>query len=228
MTTGGSTYTREMADPADLVEWLDDVLDELGLDRVMLAGYSYGAWQSALYALAHPDRLDKLVLLAPSATVLSPGLVMLVRAVLYYLLPCRSITRNYFLWYGPDAARNDRTRARVHEMVEEDLLARRCFKKRRFIPPTRLTDAQWGELRVPTLFLVGENDRTYSAKRAVRRLHQVAPAVEAKIAPNTDHYMLLVNPDWVICNTLEFLERSRQSIAGRAPDTTMTMMTMMA
>lgn len=208
---GRSIYIREMTRPRDYVDWLDEVFDALGLDGLNLAGYSYGAWQAALYTLAHPSRVEKLVLLAPSATVLRPGPVMLARAILYYFLPYRFVARNYFHWYGPDAVKNDRTRSRVDEMVEEDLLARRCFKPRKFVLPTRLTDANWRELQVPTLFLVGENDRTYSAQRAVGRLRRVAPEVEAKVAPNTDHYILLVNPDWVVRNTLRFLREFETS-----------------
>ena len=202
---GRSVYAREMSRPADFVHWLDEVFDGLGLERLNLVAYSYGAWQSTLYALAHPDRVEKLVLLAPSSTVLSPGPIMLTRAILYHFLPFRWIARNYFYWYGPDAVKDDGIRGRVDEMVEEDLLARRCFKKRKFVPPTRLTDAQWKALQVPTLFLVGENDRTYSAKLAVDRLRQVAPAVDARIASKTDHYITLTNPDWVVQNVLGFL-----------------------
>lgn len=209
---GRSIYTKEMSRPKDFVDWLDEVFDLLGLNRLNLVAYSYGAWQSALYALAHPGRVEKLVLLAPSSTVLSPGPVILARAIFYHFLPFRFVARNYFHWYGPDAVKDDRTRVRVDEMVEEDLLARRCFKKRKFVPPTRLTDANWRDLQVPTLFLVGENDRTYSAQRAVRRLRRVAPKVAAKIAPNTDHYITLVNPDWVVQHTLRFLQESRKTL----------------
>lgn len=205
---GRSVYSREMSRPADFIFWLDEVFDGLGLERLSLVAYSYGAWQSALFALAHPNRVEKLVLLAPSSTVLSPGLVMLARAILYHVLPFRFIAKNYFYWYGPDAVKDLQIRARVDEMVKEDLLARRCFRKRKFVPPTQLTDAQWGDLQVPTLFLVGENDRTYSAECAVRRLRYVAPAVEAKIAPDTDHYITLTNPDWVVRNTVRFLSES--------------------
>lgn len=205
---GRSTYVKEMSRPTDFVDWLDEVSSELSLCRPNLAGYSYGGWQAALYALAHPNRVGKLVLLAPSATVLSPGPTLLARALLYHFLPYRFIAKNYFYWYGPDAVRRDRTRSRIDEMVDEDLLARRCFRRRKFVPPTRLTDANLRELNVPALFLVGENDRTYSAQSAIRRLRRVAPEVEARIAPNTDHYILLVNPDWVVRNTLRFLEES--------------------
>ena len=209
---GRSIYTKAMSRPEDFVDWLDQVFVGLGLDRLNLAGYSYGGWQSALYALAHPEKVERLVLLTPASTVLSPGPVILARAILYFFLPFRFVTKNYFYWYGPDAVKDERMRARVDEMVEEDLLSRRCFKKRRFVNPARLTDADWLALKVPTLFLVGKNDRTYSPARAVRRLHEVAPMVEAKIAPNTDHYIMLTNPDWVVQHTLRFLQESLKTL----------------
>ncbi|WP_299668563.1 alpha/beta hydrolase [uncultured Ruegeria sp.] len=211
---GRSVYSKEMSRPTDFIDWMDEVFDLLGLEQTNLVAYSYGAWQATLYGLAHPDRIERLVLLAPSATVLSPGPVMRIRAILYYFLPFRPVARNYFYWYGAEAVKDSKLRARVDEMVEEDLLSRRCFKKRKFVPPTCLTDAQWDSLQVPTLFLVGENDRTYSAEHAVDRLHRVAPTVDARVASNTDHYITMSNPDWVVRNVLGFLRENR--IAERA------------
>ncbi|SIN60682.1 Pimeloyl-ACP methyl ester carboxylesterase [Parasphingorhabdus marina DSM 22363] len=208
---GRSIYSKQMTRPKDFVVWLDELFDLLDLDRIHLVGYSYGGWQAALYSLAHPSRVAKLVLLAPSATVLSPGPVILTRAILYHFLPFRFVAKNFFYWYGPDAVKNERTRLRLDEMVDEDLLARRCFKRRKFVSPTRLTDTNWRELRVPMLFLVGENDRTYPANRAVRRLHRQAPGIKAEIAPNTDHYIFLVNPEWVVRNILGFLQAPEDS-----------------
>ncbi len=202
---GRSIYTKKMTCPKDFIDWLDELFDALGLDRLNLVAYSYGAWQAALYALAHPDRIEKLVLLAPSSTVLSPSPLILARAILYYVLPFQFITKNYFYWYGPDAVKDEKLRARVDEMIVEDLLARRCFKKRSFVRPTQLTDAQWGELQVETLFLIGENDKTYPTERALQRLRQVAPSVTSKIAPDTDHYITLTNPNWVVQNVMRFL-----------------------
>jgi pimeloyl-ACP methyl ester carboxylesterase len=204
---GRSVYTRKMSRPSDFVNWLDQVFDKLELEALNLVGYSYGAWQSALYALSHASRVKKLVLIAPSSTVLSPSPTMLLRAILYYVLPFRFVTKSYFYWYGPEAIKRDRTRSRVDEMIEEDLLARRCFKRRSFVAPTRLTDQQWKRLQTPTLFLIGDQDRTYSVERAVGRLRLVAPMVESDIAPNTDHYALLVSPGWVSKKAIRFLQK---------------------
>src|SRR6266508_2637254 len=69
-----------LSDPADAprerfrraaVEWLDGVLDALGLDATALAGNSMGGTWALWYALARPERVRRLVLLG--AAPLLPG-----------------------------------------------------------------------------------------------------------------------------------------------------------
>jgi len=51
---GRSVSSREISNPHDFVDWLDELTNELGLEHLNLMGYSYGGWQAALYALSHP------------------------------------------------------------------------------------------------------------------------------------------------------------------------------
>ena len=201
---GRSIHRSEPRRPDDFVRWLDELFDEFQVHNVRLVAHSYGAWISALYALKFPERLDKLVLLSPPATVLRPPLGLLARAILYGTFPRRSIVRRYLYWYAPDSVRDDLTRATIDEMVDEDILARRCFKRRKFVVPTVLSDEDWQRLTVPTLYLVGRNDVSYSAEQAVRHLAAVAPQVKTAITDG-DHHLTIVQPDWVIQHVLGFL-----------------------
>lgn len=203
---GRSVYTRSPRTPDDFVRWLDELFAALELDRLSLMGHSYGGWQAALYALTHPERLKKLVLLAPASTVLRPPLGLIVRAMLYYFIPTRFVTKRYLYWYASDTVRNPDTRGIVDEMIEEDLLARRCFKRRRFVAPTVVTDQEWQKLQVSALFLFGENDVTYSANKAIQRLNRVAPHVTTATCLGADHHLALVKPEWVSEEVLEFLQ----------------------
>ncbi|MFY0610250.1 MAG: alpha/beta hydrolase [Hyphomicrobiaceae bacterium] len=209
---GRSVYTKAPQGPSDLVQWLDELFATLELERLSLVGYSYGGWQAALYALSHPHRLEKLVLIAPSATVLPPPIGLLIRAFAYYFIPLRFVTKKYLYWWGPDAVRNVQTRSRIDEMIEELMLARKCFKRRKFVPPTVLTDRDWQALSAPTLFLVGENELNYSATKAVDRLAAVAPTVTTSIAANADHYVAMVKPKWVTDQVLKFLNGSESPL----------------
>ncbi len=51
---------------SDLVADLGSLLDELGLERAMLAGASMGAHTALAYALAHPERVSGLGLITPA------------------------------------------------------------------------------------------------------------------------------------------------------------------
>lgn len=63
-----------LSDPIDLpqnryrqtaVTWLDRLLDALELDSAALLGHSGGAMWALWHALAHPDRVKRLVLIGP-------------------------------------------------------------------------------------------------------------------------------------------------------------------
>ncbi len=79
--------------------------------------------------------------------------------------------------------------------------------------PPVLTDKAWQDFHVPCLFLVGENEKIYSAEAAVRRLNRIAPQVQAEIVPGAGHDLTLVHPDLVTRRVLQFLGE-REGMTG--------------
>jgi pimeloyl-ACP methyl ester carboxylesterase len=202
---GRSIYTRPMKKPSDFVQWLDEFFTALELDSINLVGFSYGGWQASLYALSSPYRLNKLVLIA-SVGVLPPRFEVLVRGIIYYFIPTRFIVQQYLYWYNADAVKKDETSLEtIDNMVNEALLSFKCFKRRSFVPPTVLTDQDWQSLEVPTLFIVGENEVTYSAQNAILHLNKVAPKVKTVIIPDVGHDLTIVKTEYVNNEMLEFL-----------------------
>lgn len=201
---GRSIYTRPLKKPSDFVQWLDELFIELELENINLIGFSYGGWQASLYALSYPQRLNKLILIA-SIGVLSPRIEVLVRGILYYFFPTPSMVKNYLYWYNADSIKDKKSKAVIDNMVTETLLSFESFKRRKFVPPTVLTDQDWQSLKVPTLFLVGENEVTYSAKKAIEHLNEVAPKVKTAITPAAGHDLAIVKTEWVNDEVLKFL-----------------------
>lgn len=202
---GRSIFKRHMKKPSDFVAWLDEFFTALDLHDINLMGFSYGGWQASLYALAFPTRLNTLVLLAPAATVLAARFEVFIRALLYFFIHTPSIVRNYYYWYSADSVKQNRTRKIIDDMITEDLLAKQCFKVRKFVAPTVLTDKEWQALRVPTLFLTGEHEVTYSAHKAIRRLNRIAPHVKTIITSDAGHDLAIAKPEWVNKEVLQFL-----------------------
>ena len=57
------------------VEHLEDFADALCLDRFSIMGNSQGAWVAAKYATLHPDRIEKMILVASGTIVNAMGIV---------------------------------------------------------------------------------------------------------------------------------------------------------
>jgi 4,5:9,10-diseco-3-hydroxy-5,9,17-trioxoandrosta-1(10),2-diene-4-oate hydrolase len=67
--------TLDRAYPRIAADAVCELLDELGIDRAAVLGNSMGGYVAAELALAHPDRVDRLVLMGPgglAANVLGP------------------------------------------------------------------------------------------------------------------------------------------------------------
>jgi pyruvate dehydrogenase E2 component (dihydrolipoyllysine-residue acetyltransferase) len=63
---GGSDKDVGSGDPARFIDAIADALDRLGIERAHLVGHSMGGAIAAGLALAHPDRVASLTLIAPA------------------------------------------------------------------------------------------------------------------------------------------------------------------
>lgn len=206
---GRSVYTRAVKTPDDYVVWLDELFDALQLrNGINLMGLSYGGWLTTQYALRHPGRLEKIVLLAPVCTVLPLSYKWISRAVLC-AVPHRYFTRSFVYWLLEDTAKKGEAGRKVlDEEAEFAFLAYRSFKHRPMVNPTVLSDEELQALKVPTLFLIGENEKIYSARKAIERLNRVAPRIRSEVIPKAGHDLTVVQAKLVNGKVLEFLSLS--------------------
>ena len=203
---GRSVYTRLVKGPDDFAVWLDELFSALDLGNgINLMGLSYGGWLVSQYALRYPDRLDKIVLLAPAATVLPLRFAFFVRAVLC-LLPHPIFTRCFIYWLMNDAVQQGNgAHTLVKEHAVEAYAAIRCFKSKRLVNPTVLDDSQLRSIKAPTLFMVGENENIYSAGKAIQRLKKAAPQIQTAVIPGAGHDLSIAQADMVNQKAVAFL-----------------------
>ncbi len=201
-----SIYTQVIKNPDDYVQWLDELFSALGLgNHIKLMGLSYGGWLTSQYALRFPGRLAKMVLVAPAGTVLPIRLEWILRAVLCFL-PHRYFTKRFLFWLLEDLVKKDEdNRIMLEEEVDAIVVRMRCFKTIRLIRPTVLDDADLMSINVPTLYLVGEHEKIYSAGKAIQRLHKMAPQIKTEVIPDAGHDLTFVQPEMVNKKILEFL-----------------------
>jgi len=208
---GRSVFLRNLKTPADFVSWFDELLDALGLETSRLVGLSYGGWIASEYALEHPERVEKLVLLAPAATVLQFSGDFIKKGILC-MIPHKHFVKSMMYWALADAAAGTEEHRRLAEEAADNAwLGIRCFKPKQMVAPRILSDEELRDLAPPTLFLVGENEVIYSGSGAdaVQRLNSVAPQIATELVPDCGHDLTLVQADVVNRLVLEFLEPQR-------------------
>jgi pimeloyl-ACP methyl ester carboxylesterase len=100
--------------------WLTEILQSLKIEAVSLMGISHGCYIAANHAALMPHTINKLVLISPSAVVLTLNRV-LPRIIHYLLIPSENNRRQLTEWLlGQSAA----TRAEYYEQIYRGLEGR--------------------------------------------------------------------------------------------------------
>jgi pimeloyl-ACP methyl ester carboxylesterase len=122
------------------------------------------------------------------------------------LLPLRVFTRRFIYWLFHDLVIKDPGAKKLaDDMIDELYFSSRCYQRLPLITPTVLTDDELQNSKVSTLFLVGENERIYSAQAAVERIHHLAPRWKTDIIQSAGHDLTFSQADVVNKKIVEFL-----------------------
>jgi pimeloyl-ACP methyl ester carboxylesterase len=167
-------------------------LARLDVARADVAGNSLGGRVAVALALAHPDRVRKLVLIDPAGLsgVPPPAIFELARTpvlnrVLRHLTPRFIVRSNLEEVYGDDDRVTDALVDRYHAMVRREG-NRQALIDRLTGPPDPLLDDLLRKLAVPVLIQWGEGDVWIPVANA-QRFHRGIAGSQLRIYPGAGH-----------------------------------------
>jgi len=108
-------------------------------------------------------------------------------------------------WSCEDMVQTEEGRVIADDHLEGLRLAIRCFKTKIPAAMTVLSDDEMKNIKVPVLYLAGENEKMYSVKNAVKRLNSISPMIKTEVIPNTGHCLMFTYPELVNEKILDFL-----------------------
>ncbi|MDI3284205.1 alpha/beta hydrolase [Polyangium sp. 15x6] len=204
----GRSVCTQFPDTIDeLCAWLDGVLEGLHLAKgVHLAGHSYGGWLSSRYAARCPDRLQTLTLIAPVHT-LAPFSIQWISHAALVRIPLKALHTHLYFWLLEDFAKSSReAHDEVNDWSEDVWLASHTFTPRHYVPPTLVDDEELRKIRVPTLLVMGEHEKTCDPRKVLRRWREVMPLAETEMIPAAGHDIILGQADALDARWLRFLD----------------------
>jgi pimeloyl-ACP methyl ester carboxylesterase len=195
---GKSVADRLITKRTDYAQWLREVFDGLNFKRCDLLGHSYGGWLTLNMALAYPERLRKIVLLAPAASFRPLGFST--KLVLYL---------GEFKIHPP--ARSFLKVAAAKGTVLEETFIHHMEKVMRYcrpatsMYPTVYTDAELKQIELPALLLIGAGEKIYNPQRVIERAQKWMPDLTAETISNAGHLLIMDQPEIINARILKFL-----------------------
>ena len=161
-------------------EWLLEVYKGLAIEKASLIGMSLGAWLAAKFSTAHPEKVDKLVLLCP-AGIGPQKTSFLVYAAIYRLLGEKVVSRLF---------RQVNMSQEIPEVfLRYQKLIGESFNYRREIIPL-FSDDELKRLSMSVALYVGAKDVMLHSEKTAKRLGSLLPHAQINILPEAGHAMI--------------------------------------
>lgn len=184
---GNSEENRLDQSTDEFADWLKNVFDGLGIEKAIIMGNSLGGWITVQFAARFPERVNKLVLIAPGG--IGPTKLSFAFRIILYLMSGEkgrnAISRMIF---GKDD-------------VPEEVLYFTDMIWENFNPLTgslpQLSDEQLQKLTMPILYIAGENDAVIDTGKSVKKLNKMVPSAKIHVIENNGH-VVLDTLNWVI------------------------------
>ena len=178
------------------------VMDALDIEHASLIGMSLGSWVAAQFALDHPERTDRLILLSPAGLIATESNMARIRAERTKAVenPTWESTKAMFDHLIADE------RNRIPDIIALRQAIYRLPETRQVIdhvlilqdPAARernlITEQQWSRIQAPTLVIASGKDHSEYQSTA-QLIAKYIPGAEVFAMPDVRHWPQFEDPD---------------------------------
>lgn len=177
---GKSAENRPAWNGPGFAEWLEDVLDGLRIQQTALLGLSQGGWTALRFATTQPERVTKLVLLAPSGIMPTrPSFIL--KAIMLSMLGRWGAERINRIVFGKQP---------IHPEAVKFMDAIMTHFKARIDKEYLFSDDELKCLNMPILLVGGTEDAIIPMESVVLRMEKIAPHLKPMLIPNMGHALV--------------------------------------
>ena len=196
---GKSRQVQLLKNREDCATWLCDLIQNLGITRPDIAGLSYGGWHTLNFSVSHPEKVNRIAVLAPAGSILPYSWPVLALLRILPYIPVKPNPLNRFFKKGicPDELFARQFALGVHHFRYAD--------PRKSIFTNIFSDSELRNIHTPILFLIGENEVIYNPKSALDRVKKLMPEVTTAMIPEAGHLVSMDQPALVNEQMLKFL-----------------------
>jgi len=205
---GKSQAGREVKDMMEIMNWYDEIFDQLKLEEFSIIGASKGGWMAINIAFQQRSRIKNLILLSPVQTFIwiRPGSKMLSN-ITYTLLPKRKHLRRVLETLSVDV---DNIKM---EYIDQYFIATQKASNNKFLlQMTPYSDDELKTLTMPVLLLIGDHD-IINNEKSIEKAKELLPHSVTGIVKNAGHFLSMDQSETINTIMLDFLNSNRTTHA---------------
>ena len=202
-----SVATSVLSSPERIVRWIDEVLDTLGIERSAFVAASLGTWMATHYALARPERVERLALICPGGIVSSLHTRWLVRAVLTGSVRPKLAKIEAFV----DSMAMEKTRPNLRTdpwrpIVQQLIVGMASFRWNMREPRlVRYNIERLAASGIAVLAVIGRDETLHNGATMAERFRRQVPHARVVLVDDANHLLFVDQPDVVAEQLQKFL-----------------------
>jgi pimeloyl-ACP methyl ester carboxylesterase len=177
---GKSAPNRLPVNTPGYAEWMEDVLNELKIEKALMLGISNGGWTALRFATIHPDKVAKLVLLA-SGGIMPARASFFIKAVFYSLFGKWGIKKINKIVFGKETILEEAEK--IMNVIMNNFNSR---MEKEYI----FSDSELKNLNMPVFIIGGDKDALCQTEKGIIRLKNLIPTAESLLIPDAGHVLV--------------------------------------
>ncbi len=181
---GKSEVNGEVKKMSDIMNWYNEIFDQLKLEKFSLIGASRGGWMAVNIALQQNTRIKNMILLSPAQTFtwIRPGSEMLAN-ITYTLIPKRKNLHGALETMSVNVDKIEKA------YIDQYYIATQNASLGKFIlQMTPYSDDELRTLAMPVLTLIGDQD-IINREKSIDKAIELLPHSETGVIKNAGHFL---------------------------------------
>ncbi len=201
---GKSEINRKVKNMSDIINWYNEIFDQLKLKKFSLIGSSRGGWLAVYIALQQKSRIKNMILLSPAQTFtwIRPSSEMLSN-ITHTLIPKRKHLNSVLETMSVNVDKIEKA------YIEQYYIAtQKATLGKFFLQLTPFSDDELKTLSMPVLILIGDHD-IINKEKSIDKAKELLPHSETSIIKNAGHFLSFDQSDTINTRILDFLIANR-------------------
>jgi pimeloyl-ACP methyl ester carboxylesterase len=194
-----SRATAVVPSPSRVVEWIDQSLDALGIERAAFVGLSVGTWMSTHYAMTRPHRVERLALIAPVGLVSNQHPKWLASmTVKLRLRPTVARAARALDTFVVEASRPLLREDPWRPIAQQFVVGTPTFRFNVREPrPMKYSIDKLAASEIPTLVIVPRDETLHDGPTMAQRFREQLPHAQVELVEDANHLMIIDQPNVV-------------------------------